>query len=1505
MPEENSFAFRLFPSHVALPYATAIRVADPTQATACMLFAAHRFLRLLCILNQRTLPGLRFDTLVGEVHNILNQEYRYLKDIVEAAALFLEPFLSGNPQATHSFEQEVEEALRAALSELGPAGALATVPKKYQGVLDLWMGPSWAGSVRYQLQIEASGTFWLPGEPKEPIFLGPSTNEEPAQPLLPVLGTEIFENPQGVFYDARGEMAGPGLGFTPELALGRLIAWHLPPGVEPLTLSRSLAHGGLRQVAAECLLANLDVRGEDFVEKAKAARAFMLEHALEAYATSLDRFVANLLEREEAVRRQAQDWEGVTKALLARVDFESGRDKVLVLQRLANLFAERFENLENAYVCLESALEQDPSDEGLLADLLELAKEAKKELEAGRKALELARLSSGATRTRLAKAAAELLASAGGGDREVKDALCIALEGEPEENLVNQAYELAVRLKDHAWLEALLRLRKRSQDISKRVEATLELAVLLHEGFGRTEEALGEYSEALALEPGNPQIIEHLLSLYIALERFAEARVLCEDLEARVFEPSARAFILHKHAEILRTYFPGEPEAEARVLEELIALRPKDKEVLERMAYLCQVLEDFQRFMLVKRALVRLDPERAALHLLDMGHAALEGLNDPVLAVSFYREAAGLDPQNPEPAERIKGLFETLGMWKELASELEEQAQRVEGTNRVELLLRLAKLCLEKLGQRERAKRALTAALEAGSKEKALEIARLLFRLHGEDGEIEAQEGALLAAARLLGEDEAAAELYAELGQLALFGPAHDVVAARAHFERAVAINPLHVQAVERLAGLLMQAGDYAPVVALVEPPLKKAGDQEVERRLRILAAEAAEKAGDLVTAAENYQRLVDLGFNGKVRLSLGRVLAKQGLDGPALQALEGVLESQEHWYNADLTEALELAAACAERIGDARKALEYLERACARRGEISNEEYRRLVRAAEKAGDTRRLAYYLEKLVHVEPEGPDRFANKTRLGDMYREVWKDSKTAFAWYLEAAEEGTSPKVALVKALEAAVESAMHQEAAKVLERLIELEQDGYKRARYHYALASHLRDHLRDLDKAKAHLWSALELDADFEEAVKALEGLLEDDFEGWASLLRLIARQHRLARREEKLQETLLRLADLYLSKLNNSTLAAEVLAEACESAPKDVELAVRYADLLTRMPGKEEEALRQHRRVVALEPTRVESYRAIRDLCLLKKDTDGAWCAASALVVLGVASEAENAAFEQGRQPKLMLRRDTLPQEAFERLIVDEATDMMIAQVFALLRTPLLRLLPLKSLVDYGLSEKDRIRMDINAPLQNMAKAVAKVFGIPMPPLYRASGKRGVAKLAVNPPALAIGDDAALEWKGRELRFALSRALITFAPGFELTAITDAASLRLCFLAAVRVAFPDFPVPEDARGVEEMAREIRTMLSEEARGTLLELLTAFRRARRAIDISAFLEGVDRTASRAGLFMSNDLKIAAILLQEDNLYISDLEFGDRVTDLCAYAVSEAYSELRRFMLKL
>lgn len=1422
----------LAPTHVAWPMRLAQEARESWEAGACLLLAAHRWLRLRIWMHSgfedpRVASG-RFHDLLAALADAGEADAR----LVDAAGRFLDPatICGRTAEETAARVAEIEAAFAVVMPSAETVRVVTTGPG-FPGRVLAWRGPGGHATGPGDLEASTAAT-WLARDAESPHAAGPAAMGAVPYPLLPCPapgGHRWFECPHGALYDEAGKRATPLGPLTAGRTLGRLISWGLTRERDGADLAERLAEAGMAEAAAELWLAAATGRLPRFDAQAvAAARAFFARHRVADRDGGLDDWLLREMDASETRLREAGDMRGLAETLVARQQLETADARARTIHRAANLFREHLDDPESALWCLLSFLEEHPGDEATLHDAFDLA----------------------------------------GDDPEMRIRL------------------LALR-------------RDTARDPGVRAEAAAERAALLA-GAGQADEALAEWRRALEADPNRTDAFDAVCGALLASGDVDAARALAEDLAGRLVSPGPRAHVLRR----LATLPCDDAESAVRTesaLAEALALEPGNPELVESLAACHAERGAWQTHLALLGRLAATTPERAMETWIRMADVAVDRMDDPLAALAFLAAAAAHAPDDPEPRRRIEALHERLGLWAEVARDLERRVQ-AGGNGRLAALLRLADVFEHRLSLRERTKETLWMALQEAPPEMSGELALRLAELHRADGERGRELDALAAAVRAGTDDEQTVELLVSMGRRALEAPA-DPSAARIHLEQALELNPVHPEAVDLACGLWLDAGQPERVVAALAPLAQAAGedgDAPREARLRRLSGEAAAGCDDLDAALAQFSRVVALAPDDlDSRTHLGRLLARRGRHDEAMNVLAECLDRGSALPDRDAV--LRTAADSALQAGAPTRALAWLE-AVHEGAEPDLSLLRRRVEAAVAANDPVRETAHREALAPREAAGPDRYACLVRLGDLYRESLEDPATAMRWYQAAAAEGVSVKAALHKALDAAVAANERHEALAILQSMIASEPDGHAEARLHHAAALLARE-VGDAERAREHLMKAIDLDPDLTEAVTALDEALAEEPVERAALLDRLTRHYRLSGQGDRLVQTQRRLGDLYMA-LHNPARAVEVLRQVREADPDDFETRVAVADTLTRIPGREAEALEAHRGVVAADPTRIESYRAIRELCRVAGDEDGAWCAAGVLAVLGQATDEERAAFEHRRQPTLRLRRDMLPTDGFVRWIRDEGETDGVARVMALLYEPLTALLPWKQPDELGLSEANRVDLEARTPFSAMAQAASRVFGVRMPRVYQASGRSGFAKAAMNPPALVVGDDVMNAWRGKELRFALGRAVVAFAPGHELAGLSDAAGIRMFFLAALRIAFPDLPPPTEVEGLDEMAANVARRLSPDATTALRDVLGRFRQSRRAIDIQAYLEGIDRSASRAGMFLANDIGIAAAVLQDDALSLSDLEYGDRLVDLCAWSVSSRHAELRRTMLK-
>jgi tetratricopeptide (TPR) repeat protein len=1505
-PEDNRFAF----PHIVGTESLAASAQDKWAEQSLLLYAGHLLARFVLVLKRDAkvaMPaqfGAMKEALFAEVIegeeeamggafvNDLEEIRRGMETLESCAGLFLEQFKQGGLSA-QTLERETIEGLVQVGRGLNRIRVLCAHPEHPERVWD-WTGRTEPLVLFENFPCDAPATVFMAGEGEQGFsktFPHLCTKEFPLKPLIPfpsISGGALFENPKGSIFTAEGERHVLSRSLSSASALARLLLLYGTTAQDCAVIAKETGVYGL---GIEGWLVKL--RESVCLEDIEKLLGFLEECGQEEEVREISPFLQSFLEKEEQRLREASDFRGLSEVLVLRQRHESGNAKVISLQKAANVFRERLGDNDAAFICLSTALDAMPTyDEALVVDLVEVAKQTGKEDEVVEKLLKIAE----------AGRDAEVAVRAGTLAKGEKAKLAWRLAVRAENATVGVLDDALAFAKESGDIElmkeACEKLRVLAFDKEKKLNATMMLAAIISsdDPFG----AAKLLEEVLQVAPDNKEALDAVLEIYLKTGKPEEGRRVLEAVLGRTLVPDVRTYCLKRLVPLLLDVFKEHENALA-YLEEYVALSPDDAPALGLLEGLYEQAQMWQKYlMLLQRKALR-DRGNAVHYYLAMADCAKTRLGDEDMYAVFLSRALDLDPTDRVLRLKMRDVLESRGFFADVIKFLEEEAKEAEGDAVCDVYLRMAEVYQGHLKRRDKAKEVLGKAFSVAGSAKVVAIASRLATLHEEDGEIDEARKVWEKTLAHSIEDEKKVFVLKNLVRLS----SAMVALKRQYLEAILSLNPLEKEPALELARLYVDALEFEKVLALLDPLVDRFKDDKsfLGEALELCArAASALKMSDV--ALGHLKALLELRPED-ARLTVLTIKALQEASNheEALLKCEELLKKE--LRASERLEVLRLAKeSCVATQRDV-KALEYKEAILALEGKRDFDTMMELVSLADKAQDKGRLVRYLMEALGKALDAQSRYAIKMRLGELFRESG-EHYGALRWFMDALNEGVSSKVALFNALQEAEEVQDLDTMAQVLQKLIEIEMDCQKRARLKYPLAMH---EMKRGAKAKAKelLWSAIKDDIGFEEARKALENILTADYDsdGLVELYETLLKQARASGATERVVALLEKLLDLYEKTMKNPEQAMSVITQILEIKGDDKDLLIRLAKISGDTLGMEKVMLDAHRRMLAIDPTHEDSYKAIRNIFSALKDEEGLWCASGALLALGLGGDEDKAHYEKAREPALRLKRDLVSKADFDKLIRDKDANCEVATVFHILYQPLLRLLSWKKPADVGLGEQDVIVPRGKSLFENMALAVSKILGVPLPKLYRAKGRLGVAKLAFNPPALALGDDCLEQWRGKEIRFAMGRALVSFMPGFEMAGIAaDAATLKLFFLAALKVVMPDFAVPEDVSGVVELASELKALLDEESKKQLKNSIDAFRQSKRPIDIVAFLEGIDKTASRAGFFLCNDILVAAQVLHDDQLFLSDLEYGDKLLDMCAYSVSERYFELRRQMLK-
>jgi hypothetical protein len=183
--------------------------------------------------------------------------------------------------------------------------------------------------------------------------------------------------------------------------------------------------------------------------------------------------------------------------------------------------------------------------------------------------------------------------------------------------------------------------------------------------------------------------------------------------------------------------------------------------------------------------------------------------------------------------------------------------------------------------------------------------------------------------------------------------------------------------------------------------------------------------------------------------------------------------------------------------------------------------------------------------------------------------------------------------------------------------------------------------------------------------------------------------------------------------------------------------------------------------------------------------------------------------------------------------------------------------------------------------------------------PSLYADPGYTGLVEMVPGvPPSTRLGQAALAGRSPLELAFVAGRHLAWYRPErFVRLLVPQIADLEDLFLAALVIGNPGIPLRADTkRRVAALGAAIEPVLEpvqiDRLRGAFLRFVEDGGRT----NLQRWALAADRTAARAGLLLSGDMRSAAAMLHAEDENAAQ----ERIDDLLVFLTSERYANLRR-----
>ena len=1236
------------------------------------------------------------------------------------------------------------------------------------------------------------------------------------------------------------------------------------------------------------------------------------ENALVAWTQALSEEASDERARR-AIERLATTPEQLGEAVAAlhdAVDVSGDRPAhaVALSVIIADWYAERLARLDAALPYLQEALRLDPAHEPALEALTRLYRKAEAWDELVQLLLQRADAAADPARKRDIKAEAAAVCHDKLANLELAEGIFAeVLREDPTHPIALAALEqIYAASGEFTKLVALFESKLKELRGAARASTLCELAELYESDPAQQDRALELAKEAIEAEPKSQAAHKILERIHAARNEHAELRDVLEKQREYATTPHQHVALLERLGALYEEPLADAARA-AETYERIIEISPAHEGANLALARLYRQLHRFDDLAQTydRHAKGVDEPERKVQLLMQAARVLMADIGSPERAAFVCERVLAIAPDQGEAlalTARIRALAgDTIAALDalELLVESEQDPER-----KADLLVRAGRM-LESHDDLDGAIERYKSALEASAGyEVALEA---LGRLYERRGDVRGEAELLWRRVELVSEPRERARRWIALAKVRL-DKLHDKALATDAYERAHELDPDNREALLGLGQLALADKRWSDASGWLEPLLEHTTElpSELAREVLVGAGDAFREQGQLPKAERAYLGAKALLSNDReVNERLAEVALANGRFEDACGLYEAVLDAPGSSLSG--AERAELLM----KVGKAELALGRLDRAAAAYSTATVllpdavEPLEALAEAHERGGHLEALGRTLRRKLELVTAKEARFTLLLRLGDVYAQQNERSEAA-RFYVAALELNADDRNLLSKLMAVYSESKDWSRLVDVLVRMARVVDEPTLQAKYLHTAAGITAGELEDTDTAIEYYESALGFDATLEPAFRGLVDCLSKAgaWDRVANLYRAHIERQRETLDSEQLAALYDKLGSIYLERVHRIDPAVEAYEAASELDPDDRARLELLVDLYGRQPSRfAERAIAAHDKLLEHNAYRVESYRSLRKLYTQLQRPDEAWAVCQALRSLNMAEPEEEAFFKRHRVQAPATARECITEDLWQEYLLVPEQDAALTHMFALIQPAAVQALA-QTPQAFGVDGERPVDCEIDpAVMAQMLHYAAGVALVPLPPVFfRPRDTGGLSFLFTNPPALGIGQGALRGGPDQALAFLAGRQLSYFRPGHYMRQLLPTGgALRGWLLAAIRLANPRFPVPEQLRDQVEinhaaLARTLHVPQQQQLTSLVAQLL----RDQPELDLKRWALAIDLVADRVGFVLANSLDAAVAVVRASPQESSFASERDRLKALYVYAVSPEYLALRK-----
>jgi tetratricopeptide (TPR) repeat protein len=1238
------------------------------------------------------------------------------------------------------------------------------------------------------------------------------------------------------------------------------------------------------------------------------------EQALVAFTQSFceDPLTASSAAEVERLASGAEAWAEVMQACMeaAHSDMPQAAKQALLMQ-MARWYDAKIGRPDLALPCYSAVLSVDPAHATALDGLSAIYRKAQQWGELARALLMRADAPTtpAPTARDLRVEAADLLQGRLGASDAARELYEQVLKEDPTHAVACDAlaaiYEKAG---DFPKFVATLETRAGALSGAERLDTLHRIAEATELYLKDLPEAIRRYELVIAENPKHLDALHGLDRCYSQTGRFRDlARNLGQQIAAAA-TPRQKVQLWERVAAIWDEEFIDNAKA-AEAWENVLDLDPEHDGALTNLARHYRLLERWNDVVLVFERHIELlhkDRSRRLEKSLALGRVLAEGLKLPERAIAVYERVLALDPGNSEALEALAGLRAGTGETSGAVEAIEALAKKAQTpAERAEHYIRAAQL-LEAEGDQHGAMERYKLAVEANPKDRAASI--ILRAAYVARGDVSAAAELLEQEIKQTEGEATRAKLAGELSALCL-DRLKNASRAESWAKIALAVDPTNLDALRVMGDIAFANDRFVEAARYYEQVASRADAMTPPDAVRVLGAYAdcLVKANAGKKALEVAEQLLKIAPDDPEALVLVSDLVFEHGDPQRSFDLHWQLKHRpsEESTVEEHAQVLYRLGESARQVGDLGAALGPLEEA-AGLDPRSTLALKSLALVHGARGDWETAIRTMYRQLENE-RGDDRVQLLLDIGDLAAEKLKDPSYAAKSYLSALGEKPNDRRILGKLMQLYSAEKDWDRLVKVVLKLADFVDDDKQKAKYLHTAGRIAWKEMGDAKLGSQVLARALELDPEN-------EGVAKDGVEVHAQagnaegLKEALKRQVKIASDagdKEQMLRSLGALGELYLRHFKRLDQAIAVSEAALEIDPTNLErkdfLAELYAsDSTNYLP----QAIAAQLEIVDRDPFRTEAHKMLRRLNTEAHRPDAAWCACQALFVLGQADGDEERFYLRMRSEEGITPKARFTEPEFHASVLHRSADPLLTALFTVIQ-PAVLLARATSLKQLGYGPE----LLIDPAQGQFASAqvipyVADILGMPCPPLFQNPNDLGeFSFLHAQPPCIVVGTSIiGVALPIQTVAFMAARHLTFYRQGLYVRQLVPTTTgLKAWLFGAIRLMAPQFPIPPDLQGpVQEALTVLDRVITGQHRDHLARVVSKLVQEGIALDLKRWVVGVDLSADRAGLLMSDDLATAVEVVRAADPATSTASTAERVEELFKYSVSEQYLAARQ-----